>query len=193
MSLGGFLMMPFMSAFLVSNLGIGLDQLPMIYMVTGVSAIFSGPLVGKAADKFGKFKVFVFGAIFTIITVNIYCHLSITPLWVVIAINVVMFTSIFSRMIPSQALISSIPEPHNRGAFMSVNSSLQQISGGVASMIGGLIVVVNINGPVENFPTLGYLLSFTTLISIWFMYMISQKVEGSQSPAVSSEPLPSGH
>jgi predicted MFS family arabinose efflux permease len=177
MSLGGFLMMPFMSAFLVSNLGIGLDQLPMIYMVTGVSAIFSGPMVGKAADKFGKFKVFVFGAIFTIITVNIYCNLGITPLWVVILINVVMFTSIFSRMIPSQALISSIPEPQNRGAFMSVNSSLQQISGGLASMIGGLIVVVNTNGPVDNFPVLGYLLTCTTLISIWFMYTISNKVE----------------
>lgn len=178
MSLGGFMMMPFMSAFLVNNVGIDLQHLPMLYLVTGFAAIFIGPMVGKAADKYGKFKTFLVGAILTIITVNIFANLGVTPLWVVISLNVVLFASIFSRMIPSQALVSSIPEPHNRGAFMSVNSSLQQISGGLASMIGGFVVVANNTGPVEHFDRLGYILTFTTLISIWMMYSISRKVEG---------------
>jgi predicted MFS family arabinose efflux permease len=177
MTLGGFLMMPFMSAFLVNNVGIPFSDLPIIYLFTGISAIFTGPLIGKAADKYGKFKVFLWGAIFTIITVNIFVNLGVTPIWIVILINVVMFASIFSRMIPSQALISSIPEPQNRGAFMSVNSSLQQVSGGIASMIGGLIVIVNGIEKVEHFEVLGYILTVTTLISIWFMYTISKRVE----------------
>lgn len=177
MSLGGFMLMPFMSAFTVNNVGIDMEHLPMIYLITGLSAIFTGPLVGKAADKYGKFKVFLWGAIFTIITVNIFTHLGVTPLWIVITINVVMFASIFSRMIPSQALISSIPEPQNRGSFMAVNSSLQQISGGVASMIAGLIVVIHANGQVENFEILGYLLVATTLISVYLMYVISRRYE----------------
>lgn len=191
MSLGGFMMMPFMTAFLVNNVGISMHDLPMIYLVTGISAIFTGPLVGKAADKYGKFKVFLWGAIFTIITVNIFAQLGVTPLWIVIVINVVMFASIFSRMIPSQALVSSIPEPHNRGAFMSVNSSLQQVSGGLASMIGGLVVFVNTNGPVDHFERLGYLLTCTTLISIWMMYSISRKVEG--DPAKTAAPASAAH
>ncbi|MBY0552921.1 MFS transporter [bacterium] len=177
MSLGGFMLMPFMSAFTVNNVGIDMEHLPMIYLITGLSAIFTGPLVGKAADKYGKFKVFLWGAIFTIITVNIFTHLGVTPLWIVITINVVMFASIFSRMIPSQALISSIPEPQNRGSFMAVNSSLQQISGGVASMIAGLIVVIHSNGRVEHFEILGYLLVATTLISVYLMYVISRRYE----------------
>ena len=37
--------------------------------------------------------------------------------------------------------MTAIPEPKDRGAFMSINSSVQQISGGVASAIAGLIVV----------------------------------------------------
>jgi predicted MFS family arabinose efflux permease len=186
MSLGGFMMMPFMSAFLVNNVGIDLHHLPMLYLVTGIAAIFIGPAVGKAADKYGKFKTFLVGAIFTIITVNIFANLGITPLWLVIALNVVMFASIFSRMIPSQALVSSIPEPHNRGAFMSVNSSLQQVAGGLASMIGGFVVIVHDKAPVEHFDRLGYILTFTTIVSVWMMYSISRKVEG--KPGVAGNP-----
>lgn len=177
MSLGGFMLMPFTSAFTVNNVGIGLDKLPMIYLVTGIAAIFVGPLVGRAADHFGKFRVFVVGAIFTIITVIIYTNLGITPLPLVILINIVLFASIFSRMIPSQALISSIPEPQNRGSFMAVNSSLQQLSGGLASIVAGLIVSQAADGKIIHFDYLGYLLSFTVMISIYLMYAISKKFE----------------
>ena len=177
MSLGGFMLMPFTSAFTVNNVGISLDKLPIIYFITGITAIFTGPLVGKAADKFGKFKVFLWGAIFTIICVITYTNLGITPLPLVILINVVLFASIFSRMIPSQALISAIPEPTNRGSFMAVNSSLQQMAGGVASVVGGLVVSQSADGKIIHFDYLGYLLSCTVLISIWLMYSISRKIE----------------
>src|SRR4051812_3545511 len=53
MTTGGFMLMPFSSAFTVNNLGIALDHLPIIYLVTGVATIFVGPMVGKAADAFG--------------------------------------------------------------------------------------------------------------------------------------------
>src|SRR5690606_3869529 len=45
---GGFMLMPFSSAFTVYNLGIDLDHLPVIYLVTGCAMIFIGPVVGKA-------------------------------------------------------------------------------------------------------------------------------------------------
>jgi hypothetical protein len=43
-----------------------------------------------------------------------------------------MMMGIMSRMIPSSALTSAIPEMADRGAFMSINASLQQIAGGIA-------------------------------------------------------------
>jgi predicted MFS family arabinose efflux permease len=177
LSLGGFMLMPFTSAFTVNNVGISLQKLPMIYFITGITAIFTGPLVGKAADKYGKFKVFLWGAVFTIICVIIYTNLGVTPLPFVILINVILFASIFSRMIPSQALISAIPEAPNRGSFMAVNSSLQQMAGGVASVVAGLIVSQASDGKILHFNYLGYLLSFTVFISIGLMYSISRKIE----------------
>lgn len=176
LTVGGFMLMPFGSAFTVHNMGIHIDRLPLLYLITGLCTIMIGPLVGKASDKFGKWKVFVFGAVMTILMVLIYTNLGITPLYLVILVNALLFMGIFSRAIPSQALTTAIPDPSSRGAFMAVSSSLQQVSGGIASIIAGLIVVQGENGTIQHFDTLGYILVGTTLISVVFMYYINQIV-----------------
>src|ERR1700676_4785502 len=103
---GGYMLMPFGSAYTVNNLGIDIVHLPTIYLVSGLFSIFIGPLVGRASDAFGKFPTFAFGSFVSIVMVLIYTHLGPSTLTVVITVNVLMFVGIFSRMIPSQALIS---------------------------------------------------------------------------------------
>jgi predicted MFS family arabinose efflux permease len=183
LSLGGFMLMPFSSAFTVHNLGISVDRLPIIYLITGVFAIFTGPLVGRAADAFGKYNIFVFGGILTMIMVFIYTNLGVTPLPLVIIVNIVLFVGIFSRMVPSQALISAIPEPAKRGSFMSVNSSLQQMAGGLASVIAGFIVSELPDGRIAHFNVLGYILMGTVLTAIFLMYFVHKHVVEKLRPA----------
>jgi hypothetical protein len=43
-------------------------------------------------------------------------------------------------MVPAVALTTAIPDLADRGAFMSINPSLQQIAGGVAAAAAGMIV-----------------------------------------------------
>src|SRR5678815_3491610 len=88
---GGFMLMPFSSAFTVGNLGISLHDMPIIYLVPGIATIFVGPVVGKAADAFGKLRVFFFGTAVMIVMVLIYTNLSTSTLLVVTVINVVLF------------------------------------------------------------------------------------------------------
>jgi predicted MFS family arabinose efflux permease len=176
LTLGGYMLMPFGSAFTVHNLGIDLEQLPILYLVTGVSAIAVGPLVGRASDSYGKFNVFLCGAVLTMIMVAIYTNLGTTPLPWVLLVNVLLFVGIFARMIPTQALISAIPHPASRGAFMAVNSSLQQISGGVASVLAGLIVTQGSSGRLEHFERLGFILITTVLVTVGMMYLIHRRV-----------------
>jgi predicted MFS family arabinose efflux permease len=180
LSIGGFMLMPFGSTFTVNNLGISIDRLPMIYLITGCCSIFIGPLVGRASDRFGKYPTFVFGTCVSVIMVLIYTHLGVTPLAGVIVVNTLMFIGIFSRMIPSQALMSAVPEPASRGSFMSVSSSMQQIAGGIASVVAGLIVVQRADGQLEHFPVLGYVLIGTSCITIVMVYFINQRVMQSQ-------------
>lgn len=177
LSIGGFMIMPFSSAFTVNNLGIHQDQLPIIYLITGIASILIGPLVGKASDVLGKFQVFVFGSLVSIVMVLIYTHLGITPLITVILVNTLMFVGIFSRMIPSQALISAIPAAANRGAFMSISSSLQSLAGGLGSIIAGLIVVQESDGMIRHFETIGYVMVGLALFTLIMMFLINRMVQ----------------
>ncbi len=171
---GGFMLMPFGSTFGINNLGIKMEQLPMLYMITGVFTIITGPLAGRLSDKMGKYKMFVIGSILSMIMVAIYCNLGITPLWMVIGINVLLFIGISARMISASALMTAIPSPQDRGAFMGINSSIQQISGGVATAIAGLIVVQTESGRLENYPALGYVVVGAMMITIGMMYILNQ-------------------
>ncbi|WP_373998440.1 MFS transporter [Bdellovibrio bacteriovorus] len=178
LSIGGFMLMPFGTAFTVNNLGIHQDQLPMIYLISGFASILIGPMVGRACDMFGNFKVFLFGTIIGIIMVGIYTHLGITPLGLVILVNVLMFVGIFSRMIPSQTLMSGIPSASNRGAFMSVGSSIQQVAGGFASIVAGLIVVEGPRGVLEHYDVVGYVVIASSLITLFMMWLIAKSLKG---------------
>lgn len=187
LSVGGFMLMPFVSAFNVYNIGIPLTRLPLLYFVTGLFSAVCGPLIGRASDSLGKFRVFAAGSAITIVMAVIYTHLGVTPLWALIIISMILNVGIFSRMIASSALISAVPASADRGSYMSISSSLQQVAGGFASAIAGLIVVQTKEGRLLHFDVLGYVLVVTTLITLTMMYFINRRIEGtdaSQSPVV---------
>jgi predicted MFS family arabinose efflux permease len=173
---GGFMLMPFGSAYSIHNLGLTMAQLPILYMATGIFSLMAGPLIGKFSDVVGKYKIFCIGSGLAIFSILIYCNLGVTPLSIVILLNTILMVGILSRMISISALMTAIPEPADRGAFMSINSSVQQISGGIASIIAGLIVVQTANGTLKNYNILGYIVVSTILITIGMMYFVNQFV-----------------
>ena len=173
---GGYMLMPFGSVYTVNNLGIRLSDLPTVYLVTGAFTIFTGPLIGRASDAFGKFRTFIFGCALSIVMVLVYTHLGRVSLITVIMVTVLMFVGIFSRMIPSQALMSAIPEITKRGSFNAVNASVQQISGGIASVIAGVVIAQGPSGDLQHFDRLGYIVVATTLVSLGLMYFIQRTV-----------------
>jgi predicted MFS family arabinose efflux permease len=100
----------------------------------------------------------------------------VTPLSVVILINCLLFVGVTSRMISASAMISAIPQPADRGSYMSISSSIQQISGGIAAVVGGLIVTETGSGALLHFDIVGYVLVASTLITLVMMYFISRRV-----------------
>ena len=174
---GGYMLMPFGSAFSTNNLGISIDDLPLLYGITGVCTIVFGPLLGRLSDKIGKYNVFLIGTILSITMVAIYSNLNTTPLIIVILLNIMLFIGITSRITASSALMSAIPDPADRGAFMSVNSSVQQVSGGIAASIAGMIVVQASNGKLEHYNTLGYIVIGSMICAAFFMYILHRYVQ----------------
>lgn len=173
---GGYMLMPYSSAFTVNNIGIDMAHLPTIYLVSGLFSIVTGPLVGRASDAFGKYPTFVFGCVMTIVMVLIYTHLGHVSLVTAITVNVLMFVGIFSRMIPSQALISAIPDASQRGSFSAVSASLQQLSGGLGSVLAAAIISQQPDGSLLHFDRIGYVVVTTTIITLVAMYFVQKAV-----------------
>lgn len=178
LSLGGFMMMPWGSVFAINNLGVTTHQLPILFMVAGISTLVIMPIIGKLSDRYDKFRFFSVASLWLIVVVVIYTHFAVIPFWIVMAFNVAMMMGIMSRMVPSMALVTALPEMKDRGAFMSVNSSLQQIAGGIAAGIGGMIVVQqNRFSPLEHYDTLGLVIVGLTLVCIFLIYRVSEVIK----------------
>lgn len=177
---GGFMLMPFASAFSVDNLKIDLDHLPWVYLATGLSSFIAGPLLGRLSDRIGRYRVFCFGSLTAIALVLVYCRLGETPLGWVIAINILLFGAVNARMISSQALVSAVPDLADRGAFMATNGSIAQLSGGLAAAVAGLIVVQHPGHPLERYDVLGSVVAGAGLLTIALMYPIQRMVSARQ-------------
>ena len=181
LSVGGFMLGPFMSAFMVHNVGVTVPRLPLIYVLVGLFTVVAGPLIGRASDRFGKFNVFAVGSVVTVVMVVIFTHLGITPLWSLVAVLVILQVGIFSRIISSSALTSALPAPPDRGAYMSISSSLQQVAGGIAAVLSGMIVSEGAGGVLLHYDYVGYVLIVTTLLTVWMMYFINRKIGDGKS------------
>jgi predicted MFS family arabinose efflux permease len=176
------MLMPFSSSYLINNISITAEQLPLIFMFTGFSSIIVMPLIGKLSDKVDKFLIFTAGCIIAIIMILIYTNLVPVPMWQVVVINMIMFMGIMSRIIPATALTMSIPDMKDRGAFMSVNSSLQQMAGGIAALFAGVIVTQkDKTSPLEHYGILGIVVSVVIVISIFLIYRVSIMVKKKQT------------
>ena len=128
------------------------DDLPGI----GTVRYLHGPPRRPRQRRVRQVSDLQFGSAMSIVMVLIYTHLGAVTLTVAIAVNVLMFVGIFSRMIPSQALISAIPAAQQRGSFSAISASLQQLSGGLGSVFAAAIIAQNADGSLGHFDRLGY-------------------------------------
>lgn len=173
---GGYMLMPFGTIFATGNLGLSMHDLPMLYAITGVATMIAGPTIGMLSDKLGAYKMFIFGSILTAVMVAIYTQLNITPFWIVVVVNVFLFAGITGRMVSYSTLMTSIPKMQDRGAFMSVNSSIQQLSGGVAAILAGFIAYES-DGKMENYPLLGLTMITSVVLGAILMYRVAKMIK----------------
>lgn len=85
---------------------------------------------------------------------------------------------VMSRMIPATTLNTSIPQMQDRGAYMSVTASFQQVAGGIAAVFAGMIVTQKSKAaPLQHYDELGYIVSIVMIVCIYFVYRISVLVK----------------
>ena len=153
--LGHFMIIPFISPYMIKNVGLTQLEISYQFFFGGVATIISGPLVGRFVDKIGVFKVFLTMLILSTIPTMLIVTLPEISLPLAVAVVVLFFITASGRMIPANTLISAAASKDNRGSFMSMKSALQQLAIALASLISGLIIFINPEGKFENYPILG--------------------------------------
>jgi predicted MFS family arabinose efflux permease len=181
MMFAGFSVIPYISPFMVSNVGLTEQDLPFIYFFGGGATIFTSRFIGKLADRYGKQRVFTWLAAGSIIPILVLTNLPVLPLWAALIVTTTFMILTSGRGVPAMAMITSTVEPRRRGSFMSINSSIQQLSSGIASMTAGLILGKTASGALTNFGLVGLIAAATSVLCIVLSKQL-RGVEGGAQP-----------
>ena len=176
---GHFSIIPFLSPYMVSNVGFTEGQLEQIYFFGGLSTIIASPLIGKLADRIGKLKVFTIFVSISIIPVLFITNMPRVDIWITLIATSVFFAVSSGRFIPAQAMVTATVEPQNRGSFMSIVSSMQQLSAGLAAYIAGLVVIKQTNGEMLHYNWVGLMSIAAAVITLFLVRRITA-VDGSK-------------
>lgn len=178
MVFGHFLIIPFLNPFMEFNVGFTKKQIPLTYIVGGCATLFSAPFFGKLADKKGKLNVFTLCSFLTLPFVYFITNMPAIAFYYVLIATGVWFVVANGRMIAAQAMVSNVIEPQYRGSFMSVNSSLQQLFVGSASLVAGLIVTNDpITKKIFHYDWVGYLSILLLALCIFLGYALKRSVK----------------
>jgi predicted MFS family arabinose efflux permease len=165
--LSSFTIIPYIPLYMTSNVGIAEEHISLIYLCGGLATMFSARAIGKLADRYGKHKVFRWIAGLALIPLLITTHLVPVPLWLVLINSTCFFVLVSGRIIPGMAMITASALPRIRGTFMSLVSSVQMMSSGLASLVSGLIIHKTDGGQIEHYGTVGYIALICTFAAIW--------------------------
>lgn len=183
--IGSFTVFPLLSTYLVANVGMTENQLPLVYIVGGGLTLFSAPIVGRLADHYGKLNVFctlIPGSAILLVAIT---HLPPVPIAVAVLVFGALMVCNVGRMIAAMAMITGSVAPHRRGAFLSANSSVQHVASGLGAYIGGLIVTESSAGKIQHFGTVGWIAAISTLSSLW----LATRVRTAEEVPTSAEAL----
>lgn len=175
--LSGFMVIPFVSPYMVKNVGLSEKELPYIYFFGGIFTFVTSRGIGVLSDKYGKFKMFSIVAPLSMIPILLVTNLTHVSLYVALVCTTLFFILVSGRFVPVMAIVTSSAAREKRGSFMSLNSSIQMLATGSASLITGLIVTEGVGGKLEGFHLAGAIACVLTLVSVY----LAKKVKIVQS------------
>ena len=153
-----FVVIPFISAYLVSNAGFPVSHLPNIYLLGGISTVASGIMMGKLCDRFGARRVFTLTGLWFLIPIFFITRLSGSTILITLTLTTLIFILSNFRSVPAVTIISSSIPAGRRGSFMSLNACLHQLGAASATFAGGYLIEEGHAGsPMVGFANTAYL------------------------------------
>lgn len=169
---GHFMIIPFIAPYMQLNVGFTDFEVTYVYAVGGTLTVFLLPLAGKLADRFGHLKIFTWSSILALGSIYAITTLPEVAVWVGICVTSTYFVVSSGRNVPATTLITSVVKAENRGSFMSVRSSINELALALSSFIAGSIITENTDGSLNNFLYVGLLAMVMSVIAIFVGRML---------------------
>lgn len=187
--MGHFLIIPFINPYMEFNKGFSKGLIPMIYLFGGMASMIGALLIGRFSDKVGKLPVFLWSVFLSLFMVLIITRMPNVHFSIVLGFFALWFIMATSRAITAQAMISEVVKSEQRGSFMSVNGSVQQLGSGLAALSAGAIVFTEKSGRVHNYNWVGYLSILVLLTSMLIGRFVFKKIDKSQTEIIPKDEL----
>jgi predicted MFS family arabinose efflux permease len=167
--ISSFCIIPYITIYMTANVGMSAEQVPSIYFAGGVATFFSARLWGALSDRWGKIHTFRLVALLALAPMMALTYLQRADLIWVLIVTTLFFVFVSGRMVPGMALLTTASKPQSRGAFMSLNGSIQSVAMGVASLVGGSLISRGADGRVLGYEHCGWLALAATLVAVWLV------------------------
>jgi predicted MFS family arabinose efflux permease len=183
----GMMVIPFISPVLVSNVGLAPAEITYVYLAGGIATFFTARMVGKWADRAGAHKVYRTLSLLFILPVLFITHMPAMPL-----IGVMLFFPFFmvlasGRNIPMQALMTTVPDPSRRGAFLSANAAIQQVGTGLGALLGGLTLKTDAAGHISGYGLNGWIAAGLAVSTVLWVGQIRGAAQVTAAPVEKPE------
>lgn len=177
-----FVLLPNVAAYTMKNLAFPENRLGILYMVGGVVSFATSRVVGPMVDKMGPAKVGSVGTLF--FAAVVYAGFALpTPLVPVPAIFVGIMFSMAIRNLSYNTLTSRVPEPHERAAFMSVQSAVQHFAAAIGAIGSSMLLAERADKSLEGMPRVAWVSIVTGLLMPLFLWVVERGVTARKKPA----------
>lgn len=165
--LGHFTIIPFIAPYMQSNIGFSDYEITYIYMLGGIFSVICLPLFGRLADRFGSIKIFTVSSCFAIFSIYAITNLDTHSILLALTVTSSFFIVASGRSVPATTLVTSVVKAENRGSFMTIRSSLNELGLAISSAIAGAIIVEDSSGELIQYNYVGYITIVMSIIAIF--------------------------
>lgn len=169
--LGHFTIIPFIAPYMQINIGFGDKQVSLIYLIGGLLTVVLLPLFGKLADRYGRMRIFTIASVFALASIYALTNLDTESIYIGLLVTSSFFVVASGRNVPATTMITSVVRPENRGGFMSIRQSINEMALFLSTVIAGFIITEDATGKLEHYELLGY---FTIVMSVVAVYAASR-------------------
>lgn len=177
--------------FLAANRAAGWTEhreLAIVYFVGGLLTFLSMGVIGRVADRYPKRSVFLVMGGISLVLCLVVTTVPPSSLFVATVMLSAFMVAAVGRMVPAQAMLIGVPLARNRGAFMSLNTAVSNLSTGLAPVIAGLLLTKHADGTLSGYPLVGAFSAAAAGVSLWLSKYLRPVVAAQESAAPAAVP-----